>query len=78
MVPQRTLSELQGQYSVMIINDKNIVESRQVKVGPQKGNFWIITEGLKIGEKVVYEGLQKVNEGGKVNPVIQDVEPINR
>jgi len=78
MVPQRSITELQGQYSVMVINNENLVEARQVKVGPQKGNFWIITEGLEIGEKVVYEGLQKVNEGGKVNPVIQDVEPINQ
>jgi membrane fusion protein (multidrug efflux system) len=78
MVPQRSITELQGQYSVMVINNESLVESRQVKVGPQKGNFWIITEGLEIGEKVVYEGLQKVNEGGKVNPVIQDVEPMNR
>jgi membrane fusion protein (multidrug efflux system) len=78
MVPQRSITELQGQYSVMVINNESLLEARQVKVGPQKGNFWIITEGLEIGEKVVYEGLQKVNEGGKVNPVIQDVQAINQ
>ena len=78
MVPQRSLTELQGLYNVMVVNDEGIIESRQVTVGPQKGNFWVITDGLKIGEKVVYEGLQKVNEGGKVNPVIQDVEPLNQ
>jgi membrane fusion protein (multidrug efflux system) len=78
MVPQRSLSELQGQYSVMIINDENVVKARQVKVGPKKDNFWIITDGLKVGEKIIYEGLQQVREGGKVNPVIQDVEPMNQ
>jgi membrane fusion protein (multidrug efflux system) len=77
MVPQRTLTELQGQYSVMIINDESIVEARQVKVGPKKGNFWIITEGLKAGEQVVYEGLQQIREGVKVNPVLQEIELID-
>ena len=37
---------------------------REVKVGPKISDFWVITEGLAPGEKVVYEGLQKVREGG--------------
>jgi membrane fusion protein (multidrug efflux system) len=77
MVPQRTLTELQGQYSVMVINDESIVEARQVNVGPKKGNFWIITEGLKTGEQVVYEGLQQIREGVKVNPVDEEIELID-
>jgi membrane fusion protein (multidrug efflux system) len=77
MIPQRCITELQGIYSVMIINEENKVDLRQVTVGPKKGNFWIITEGLKDGEKVVYEGLQKIRAGGMVNPVIKDVNPTN-
>jgi membrane fusion protein (multidrug efflux system) len=77
MIPQRCISELQGNYSVMIINEENKIESRQVKVGPTINNFWVITEGLKIGEKVIYEGLQKVREGGMANPIIQDIKPID-
>jgi membrane fusion protein (multidrug efflux system) len=75
MIPQRCLTELQGRYNVMIINEENKIESRQVKVGPKNKDFWIITEGLKVGEKVVYEGLQKIKEGGMVIPVIQDIKP---
>jgi len=59
----------------MIINEENKVESRQVKVGSKISDFWIINEGLNVGEKVVYEGLQKVKEGGMVNPIIQDIKP---
>ena len=61
----------------MIINNENKIESRQVKVGPTISDFWIITEGLKVGEKVVYEGLQKVNEGGMVKPKIKEIKPVS-
>lgn len=74
MIPQRCIKELQGRYSVFIINEENKVEMREVKVGPKISNFWVIEEGLITGEKVVYEGIQKVKEGGMVNPIIQDIK----
>jgi membrane fusion protein (multidrug efflux system) len=74
MIPQRCIKELQGRYSVFIINEENKVEMRAVKVGPKISNFWVIKEGLMTGEKVVYEGIQKVKEGGMVNPIIQDIK----
>lgn len=74
MIPQRCIKELQGRYSVFIINEENKVEMREVKVGPKISNFWVIKEGLMTGEKVVYEGIQKVKEGGMVNPIIQDIK----
>ena len=75
MIPQRCIKELQGRYSVFIINEENKVEMREVKVGPKISNYWVIKEGLMTGEKVVYEGIQKVKEGGMVNPIIQDIKP---
>ena len=50
-------------YSVYVVDDSNKVVKRKVKVGPKIKQFWLITEGLKPGEKVVYEGLQKVKDG---------------
>jgi len=76
MIPQRCITELQGRYSVMVINSENKIEMREVKVGPKISDFWVISEGLNIGEKVVYEGLQKVREGGIVNPEIKDIKPV--
>jgi membrane fusion protein (multidrug efflux system) len=78
MIPQRCIKELQGRFSVFIINEENKVEMREVKVGPQISNFWVIKEGLMTGEKVVYEGIQKVKEGGMVNPIIQDIKPTDQ
>ncbi|GJM15942.1 MAG: acriflavin resistance protein [Thermodesulfobacteriota bacterium] len=68
LVPQRSVVELQGTYSVMVIDEKNQVQGRQVKVGSKVKEFWLITEGLKTNERIIYEGLQKVKEGMVVNP----------
>lgn len=77
MIPQRCVMELQGLYSVFVVNDSSMVKRREVKVGPKISDFWMIETGLAAGEKVVYEGLQKVRAGIAVNPVIQDVKPVS-
>jgi membrane fusion protein (multidrug efflux system) len=77
LVPQRCISELQGLYHVYVVDDQNKVKQREVKAGPKVKQFWLILEGLKPGEKVVYEGLQKVKEGVIVNPVIKEIELSN-
>jgi len=76
MIPQRCIMELQARFRVFIVNNENKIELREIKVGPKFSDFWVITEGLTAGEKVVYEGLQKVKEGMQVTPEIQDVQPL--
>jgi RND family efflux transporter MFP subunit len=68
LVPQRAVSELQGGYQVAIVGDDNKVNIRPVKVGDRIGNQWVIAEGLKPGERVVAEGVQKVRPGLQVTP----------
>ena len=63
LIPQRCVMELQGLYTVFVVNDQNVVESREIKVGEKLGSDWMILEGLTEGEKVIYEGLQKVRAG---------------
>ncbi len=74
LIPQRCVTELQGMYSVYIVDNSNKVLKRVVKTGPKIKQFWLITEGLKPGEKVIYEGLQKVKEGLIVNPTVQEIK----
>ena len=74
LVPQRCIVELQGTFSVLIIDESNKVQNRQVQVGPKVKEFWLIKEGLKPGEKVIYEGLQKVKEGIVVVPEVVEVK----
>jgi RND family efflux transporter MFP subunit len=68
LVPQRAVSELQGSYQVAVVDDENKVSIRTVTVGDRVGTQWIVAEGLKRGERVVAEGVQKVRPGMQVNP----------
>src|SRR5229473_3016793 len=68
LVPQRAVSELQGSYQVAVVGADNKIEMRTVKVGERSGTQWIIEEGLKAGETVVVEGIQKIRPGAVVNP----------
>lgn len=70
LVPQRCVVELQGRFSVLVVGEDNKVEDRVVQLGPTIKEFWLVKEGLKPGEKVIYEGLQIVREGQPVNPEI--------
>src|SRR5262247_1300673 len=66
LVPQLAVQEIQGLYSVMVVKPDATVEQRMVKAGERVGNLWIINSGVKPGEKVIVEGLQKVQPGVKV------------
>lgn len=68
LVPQRAVSELQGAYQVAVVGDDNKVSIRTVTVGDRTGSDWVISDGLKPGERIVAEGVQKVRPGAQVNP----------
>ena len=68
LVPQRAVTELQGSYQVAVVTQDNKVDIRPVKVGERAGTLWVIDQGLKPGERVVVEGLQKLKAGMTVNP----------
>lgn len=63
LVPQRAVQELQNLYSVAVVDDGGKVAFRNVKVGPRVDTLWVIEEGVKPGERVVTEGLQRVQDG---------------
>jgi len=68
LVPQRAVSQLQGGYQVAVVDGQNKVSIRTIQVGDRVGNQWIVSDGLKLGERVIVEGLQKVRPGMQVNP----------
>jgi membrane fusion protein (multidrug efflux system) len=63
LVQQRAVQELQSLHSVAVVDDAGKVTFRSVKVGPRVDSMWVIEEGLKPGERVIVEGLQRVQEG---------------
>jgi membrane fusion protein, multidrug efflux system len=68
LVPQRAVTELQGAYQVAVLDDKNTVSIEQVKVGEQIRTMWVISDGLKPGQRVIAEGVQNVRPGMQVSP----------
>ncbi len=73
LIPQRCVMELQGTFSVYVVGAENKIQAKEVKAGPKIESFWLIREGLKAGEKVVYEGLQKVKDGTVVEAEVVDI-----
>jgi membrane fusion protein (multidrug efflux system) len=68
LVPQRAVVETQGSYSVIVVNSNNQASVRPVKMGQRVGQMWVITDGVKPGEQVIAEGIQKAREGVTVHP----------
>jgi RND family efflux transporter MFP subunit len=68
LVPQAAVTQQQGSNQVTVIGADNRAQLRTVAVGPTLGTLWVITSGLKPGERVVAVGADKVKEGGLVNP----------
>jgi membrane fusion protein (multidrug efflux system) len=66
LVPQRAVQELQSIYTVAIV-DGDKVGLRTVKVGPKVDSLWVIEEGVKAGEQIVVEGLQRIQDGMTVS-----------
>jgi membrane fusion protein (multidrug efflux system) len=81
VVPQEAVTELQGNYQVAVVDQNNKVSIRPVKMGERIGAMWEVTEGLKPGDKVVVQGMQKAREGSTVTvkewtPPAQSAAPI--
>jgi len=68
LIPQRAVMELQGSHQVAVVDSANKVSIRSVKLGDRIGSMWIVAEGLKPGERVVAEGVQKARPGMQVSP----------
>ena len=63
LVPQRAVTEIQGKFMIAVVGTDDKVDVRTVTVGERIGTDWLISDGLKPGERVVAEGTQKVRPG---------------
>jgi membrane fusion protein (multidrug efflux system) len=75
VVPERALVQVQGSYSLAMVGEGNKVEMRPVQVGPTTGQERVILSGVKQGERVVVDGLQKVSDGAVVLPQQAEAAP---
>lgn len=68
LVPQQSVSELQGVYQVGVVDAGNKVTIRTVKLGPQLADVWVVESGLQAGDTVIVDGLNRVKSGMTVAP----------
>jgi len=68
VIPRKAVVEMQGQFRVFAVNQQNQVETVEIELGPAIGNDVVVASGLKGGETIIVEGLQKVRPGMQVNP----------
>lgn len=75
VVPQSAVQEGQSGRFVLVVTADNQVENRHVEMGRRIGPFWVVNSGLKAGEQIIVEGLQKVRPGVKVQPTMVKIDP---
>lgn len=69
LIPQAAVRQDRDGYSVIVVGEDEQAEVRRVRMGGRYGTDWIVDMGLSEGERVVYQGLQKVQPGMRVNPL---------
>lgn len=74
-VPESALGVDQGGRYVLVVNDQNQVESRQVSVGGRDGSMVVVEDGLSEQDRVVVNGIQRARPGATVTPTIADKKP---
>ncbi len=68
LVPQRAVQELQGVFTVMVLGQDDVVEQRIITPAERRGSLWVVESGLRAGERLVVDGLQKIRPEMKVAP----------
>ncbi len=74
-VPQKAVQEVLGKYFVTVIDEQDRARSASVTVGPRVGSEWVIEQGLRVGQRVVVEGMQKAQPGTPVKVKMMDDQP---
>ncbi len=75
LIPQAALQRDQRGEFVLVVNDKQMVEQRYITTGDTVGSAVIVKEGLREGESVIVEGLQRVRPGVAVDAVVASEQP---
>lgn len=74
LVPQRSVSQFQGTFSVYVVDENNTVHQRLITVGPKHKEYWVVLSGLEKNESIVLDAIQKVREGMLINPQLKTPE----
>jgi membrane fusion protein (multidrug efflux system) len=77
LIPQKSTIDLQGKKFVYVSDDKGFVKNVEVQIMDiPKGNFYVVTKGLKVGDKIVLEGFQSLKDGAQIKPDTKDTDSV--
>ncbi|HKG08186.1 MAG TPA: efflux RND transporter periplasmic adaptor subunit [Pedobacter sp.] len=77
LIPQKSTIDLQGKKFVYVVDEKGTVKNTEVQVMEiTKGNFYVVSKGLKAGDKIVLEGFQSLKDGGQIKPEVQNADSV--
>ncbi|WP_224485379.1 efflux RND transporter periplasmic adaptor subunit [Robertkochia aurantiaca] len=68
LIPQRAVRELQGKFSAFVLTDSNTVRERDISLSGTYRDYFVVTDGIEEGTKILLEGIQKVREGQEIDP----------
>jgi len=73
LIPQRAVTELQATYSVYVVGADNTAQFRKVSPGPRVGTYYVISSGLQAGDKVILDGIQKLQNNTPIAPAFTNL-----
>ena len=76
VIPQESTFELQDKVFVFVLGDSNKVASTAVNILGRSGNYYLIENGIKAGDRIVYSGVDKLNDGAKIEPVQMSLDSL--
>jgi len=76
VIPQESTFELQDKVFVFVLGDSNKVTGTAIKILGRSGNYYLVENGVKAGDRIVYSGVDKLNDGAKIDPVPMSLDSL--
>nr|WP_121273751.1 efflux RND transporter periplasmic adaptor subunit [Pedobacter schmidteae] len=77
LIPQKSTIDLQGKKFVFVLDEKGLVKNTEIEVMEiTKGNYYVVTKGLKTGDKIVLEGFQSLKDGAEIKPEEKNADSV--
>jgi membrane fusion protein (multidrug efflux system) len=76
VIPQKATYEIQDKKYVFVVNDKNVLKSKEIKIVGELPDLYIIKSGITINDKILLEGVQKANDDDKIKYDYQEPKTV--
>jgi membrane fusion protein, multidrug efflux system len=76
VIPQESTFELQDKVFVFLLGDSNKVTSTPVKILGRSGNYYLVEQGIKAGDQIVYSGVDKLTDGAVIKPIPMSLDSL--